>query len=59
MTLLHDDSTSVLTTTDPRDGSPIASYSVASADDVRRTVDRAREAGTWWAGLSFSERRTR
>lgn len=57
MTLLHDDSTSVLTTTDPRDGSPIASYPVASADDVRRTVDRAREAGTWWAGLSFSERR--
>jgi len=57
MTLLHDDSTSVLTTTDPRDGSPIASYPVASADDVRRTVDRAREAGTWWAGLSYSERR--
>ncbi|MDT0143439.1 aldehyde dehydrogenase family protein [Microbacterium sp. PRC9] len=57
MTLLHDDSTSVLTTTDPRAGTPIASYPVASADDVRRTVDRAREAGTWWAGLSYSERR--
>ncbi|MFB7894418.1 aldehyde dehydrogenase family protein [Microbacterium sp. NPDC056044] len=57
MTLLHDDSTSVLTTTDPRDGSPIASYPVASDADVQSAVERAREAGAWWAGLAFGERR--
>lgn len=58
MTLIQDDSsTSVLTTTDPRDGSPIASYPVASADDVRRTVEHGREASAWWAGLGFSGRR--
>ncbi|MFC8680396.1 aldehyde dehydrogenase family protein [Microbacterium ureisolvens] len=58
MTLLRDDSsTSALTTTDPRDGTKIASYPVASADEVRRTVEAAREAAAWWAALGFAGRR--
>ena len=57
MTLIADDSsTSVLTTTDPRDGSTIASYPLATADDVRDAVAAAREAAEWWSGLGFAGR---
>ncbi|MFD4958356.1 aldehyde dehydrogenase family protein [Microbacterium sp. NPDC058389] len=57
MTLVHDDGTAVLTTSDPRDGSPIASYPVATADDVRRAVESARDAAAWWAAQGFDGRR--
>jgi len=57
MTLVHDDGTAVLTTTDPRDGSPIGSYPVATADDVHRTVAQARDAAAWWAAQGFAGRR--
>ena len=58
MTLIHDDSSvAVLTTTDPRDGSTIASYPVSTADEVARTVARARDAASWWAALGFDRRK--
>lgn len=42
----------------PRSGEVVATHPIASADDVQAAVDRARGAATWWAGLSFAERKT-
>lgn len=42
---------------DPRTGDVVATHPVHSADDVRRAVERARDAHAWWGGLSFDERK--
>jgi acyl-CoA reductase-like NAD-dependent aldehyde dehydrogenase len=42
---------------DPRTGDVVASHPVHTDDDVRRAVERAREASRWWGSLSFNERR--
>ncbi len=40
----------------PATGDVASVYPVHSEDDVRAAVDRAREAGAWWSGLSYDER---
>src|SRR5690606_3109127 len=45
--------------TDPRTGAEVARFPVADEAAVRAAVARAREAGRWWAGLGFAERRQR
>ncbi|MBO0850801.1 MAG: aldehyde dehydrogenase family protein, partial [Pseudonocardia sp.] len=44
---------------DPRTGEVVGSYPVRDAAYVEAAVARAREAGRWWAGLGFAERRKR
>jgi succinate-semialdehyde dehydrogenase/glutarate-semialdehyde dehydrogenase len=48
-----------LVSTSPATGAEAGRLPVATADDVRRAVDRARTAGEWWAGLGFTGRRER
>jgi acyl-CoA reductase-like NAD-dependent aldehyde dehydrogenase len=43
----------------PATSEVIATFGVFSEDDVARTVEQAHEAASWWAGLSWAERRTR
>jgi acyl-CoA reductase-like NAD-dependent aldehyde dehydrogenase len=43
----------------PATSEVIASFGVFGEDDVAETVERAHQAASWWAGLSWSERRTR
>jgi acyl-CoA reductase-like NAD-dependent aldehyde dehydrogenase len=43
----------------PATSEVIATFGVFSEDDVARTVERAHEAASWWASLSWAERRTR
>ena len=57
MTLIDGTDGAVLTTTDPRDGSAIASYPVADVQAVRAAVATAQEAGRWWAAQGFTGRR--
>ena len=47
------------TSFDPRDGSPIATYPIATCEDVDRIVADARSAARWWAELGHSRRRAR
>jgi acyl-CoA reductase-like NAD-dependent aldehyde dehydrogenase len=44
---------------DPRTGEVVGSYPVHDAAHVEAAVAGAREAGQWWAGLGFAERRKR
>jgi acyl-CoA reductase-like NAD-dependent aldehyde dehydrogenase len=46
-------------TVNPATSEVIESFPVFGEDDVAETVDRARQAAAWWAGLSWKERRTR
>ncbi|MEV4498432.1 aldehyde dehydrogenase family protein [Micromonospora arborensis] len=48
-----------LISTSPATGAEAGRFPVANEADVRRTVDRARAAGEWWAGLGFTGRRER
>jgi aldehyde dehydrogenase (NAD+) len=43
---------------DPRTGDVVGTHPVHTADEVRATVERAREEATWWGALSFDERET-
>ncbi|WP_116104284.1 aldehyde dehydrogenase family protein [Amycolatopsis thermalba] len=43
---------------DPATGEVVGEYPVATAEDVRAAVDRAREAARWWSGLGWSGRRS-
>ncbi|TWH66251.1 acyl-CoA reductase-like NAD-dependent aldehyde dehydrogenase [Micromonospora olivasterospora] len=45
--------------TSPATGVEAGRLPVAAPADVERTVERAREAGRWWAGLGFTARRER
>ncbi|WP_410811614.1 aldehyde dehydrogenase family protein [Micromonospora sp. 067-2] len=48
-----------LVSTSPATGAEAGRLPVASELDVRQAVERAREAGVWWAGLGFTGRRER
>jgi len=43
----------------PATSEVIATFGVFGEDDVTQTVARAHEAASWWASLSWAERRTR
>ena len=43
----------------PATSEVIATFGVFGEDDVAQTVGRAHEAASWWASLSWAERRTR
>src|SRR4051794_28189227 len=49
----------VLISTSPATGAEAGRVPVSDDKAVEGTVDRAREAGAWWAGLNFDGRRTR
>lgn len=51
--------TGQLISTNPADGAEVGRFPVADAVAVGVAVTRAREAGQWWAGLGFRERRHR
>jgi len=48
-----------LISTNPVTGEEVANFPVATPDQVRETVDKARQAAPWWAGLGFDGRRRR
>lgn len=48
-----------LISTNPASGEQVARLKASSAEEVRATVDRARAAGVWWAGLGYAERKRR
>jgi acyl-CoA reductase-like NAD-dependent aldehyde dehydrogenase len=48
-----------LISTNPANGQEVARLKVATAADVSAAVSRAREAGHWWQGLGYDERRKR
>ncbi len=43
----------------PATSEVIATFGVFTEDDVTQAVERAHEAASWWASLSWAERRTR
>jgi acyl-CoA reductase-like NAD-dependent aldehyde dehydrogenase len=43
----------------PATSEVIATFRVFGEDDVGQTVERAHQAASWWANLSWTERRTR
>jgi acyl-CoA reductase-like NAD-dependent aldehyde dehydrogenase len=43
----------------PATSEVIATFGVFGEDDVGQTVERAHQAASWWANLSWTERRTR
>ncbi|AXH88835.1 aldehyde dehydrogenase family protein [Micromonospora aurantiaca] len=49
----------LLVSTSPATGAEAGRFPLADEADVRAAVDRAREAGDWWAGLGFAGRRDR
>ncbi|MGC5309614.1 aldehyde dehydrogenase family protein [Micromonospora zamorensis] len=64
MTAVHVPGTPVieegqLVSTSPATGIEAGRLPIATDDEVRQTVDRARAAGEWWAGLGFTGRRDR
>jgi acyl-CoA reductase-like NAD-dependent aldehyde dehydrogenase len=48
-----------LVSTNPATGAEVGRFPVADAAAVAEAVDRAREAGRWWDGLGYAERRRR
>jgi succinate-semialdehyde dehydrogenase / glutarate-semialdehyde dehydrogenase len=48
-----------LVSTNPATGAEVGRFPVADAAAVAEMVARAREAGSWWAGLGFAGRRRR
>jgi len=48
-----------LISTSPTTGQEVGRLPVASEADVKAAVAQAREAGRWWAGLGFAERKKR
>ncbi|WP_371409598.1 aldehyde dehydrogenase family protein [Micromonospora zamorensis] len=64
MTAVHVPGTPVieegqLVSTSPATGIEAGRLPIATHDEVRQAVDRARAAGEWWAGLGFTGRRDR
>ncbi|MEU7921856.1 aldehyde dehydrogenase family protein [Micromonospora zamorensis] len=64
MTAVHVPGTPVieegqLVSTSPATGIEAGRLPIATDDEVRQAVDRARAAGEWWAGLGFTGRRDR
>ncbi|MET7963007.1 aldehyde dehydrogenase family protein [Micromonospora zamorensis] len=64
MTAVHVPGTPVieagrLVSTSPATGIEAGRLPIATDAEVRQTVDRARAAGEWWAGLGFTGRRDR
>ncbi|GAA5031660.1 aldehyde dehydrogenase family protein [Microbacterium fluvii] len=58
MSLLADGAAATtLTTTDPKDGTVIATYPVADAAAVAAAVTAGREAARWWAAQGFDGRK--
>ncbi|MEU8297877.1 aldehyde dehydrogenase family protein [Micromonospora sp. NPDC048909] len=49
----------MLVSTSPATGAEAGRFPVATAAEVAATVERARVAGQWWAGLGFAGRRAR
>lgn len=49
----------LLISTNPANGREVGRFDVASGDQLREVVARAREAARWWVGLGFDGRRTR
>lgn len=49
----------VLESVSPATGEVVGSYAVHDPEAVRATVDAARTAAEWWAGLGFGERKQR
>src|SRR2546426_7211514 len=45
--------------TSPATDEVLATYPVHTAEDVRSAVERAKEAGQWWASLGFDGRSAR
>jgi acyl-CoA reductase-like NAD-dependent aldehyde dehydrogenase len=43
----------------PANGEPVGTFAAYGEHEVGETVARAREAASWWAGLSAKERKTR
>jgi succinate-semialdehyde dehydrogenase / glutarate-semialdehyde dehydrogenase len=43
----------------PATGELVGSFPIDGPDEVAAAVERAREAGAWWAGLGFTGRRAR
>ncbi|TWS22348.1 aldehyde dehydrogenase family protein [Tsukamurella sputi] len=58
MTAPSKTATGELISTDPRTGAEVARFPIADAATVAETVDRAREAAQWWAGLEPKARRS-
>ncbi|MET8466581.1 aldehyde dehydrogenase, partial [Micromonospora zamorensis] len=59
MTAVHVPGTPVieegqLVSTSPATGIEAGRLPIATDDEVRQAVDRARAAGEWWAGLGFT-----
>lgn len=48
-----------LVSTHPATGAETGRFPVTTTDEVAQVIQRAREAGRWWAGLGFAERRRR
>jgi succinate-semialdehyde dehydrogenase / glutarate-semialdehyde dehydrogenase len=48
-----------LISTSPIDGEEVGRFPRASAEDVAAAAARARDAGRWWAGLGYGERKRR
>ncbi|MEV4760420.1 aldehyde dehydrogenase family protein, partial [Micromonospora sp. NPDC049559] len=48
-----------LISTNPVTGAEAGRFPVATRADVERAVERGAEAGRWWEGLGFAERRRR
>jgi succinate-semialdehyde dehydrogenase / glutarate-semialdehyde dehydrogenase len=48
-----------LISTNPATGAEVGRFPIATGDDVRAAVRRAREAAAWWAQLGFDGRRQR
>src|SRR5580700_8984124 len=46
-------------TLNPATSEVIATFGVFGEDDVAAAVERAHQAASWWAGLTWKERRTR
>jgi acyl-CoA reductase-like NAD-dependent aldehyde dehydrogenase len=46
-------------TLNPATSEVIATFGVFGEDDVAEAVERAHQAASWWAGLSWKQRRTR
>jgi acyl-CoA reductase-like NAD-dependent aldehyde dehydrogenase len=44
---------------DPVTGEPVGTFPVHGEQEVRSTVERARAAAEWWAGLGFADRARR
>lgn len=52
-----EDAAATFTSCNPATGAVVGEHSVASTDEVRTAVARAREGAAWWSALGWAERR--